>query len=149
MADSPAKWFSHSLYNVIQPLLPQSQGQPVQSPHAIITLICHVALQHVACCGCRKTVVHGSFKSRDAAVDGDLRSACRRRWVFRDKVSGSTREAFFIRCVWETKGRAVIRLAPHLQTTLYTFLDSVGRHKSIQDRRAATAAHHTIDKGNL
>lgn len=54
VADSPAQWFSHSLYNVIQPLLPQSEGQPVQSPHAIITLICHVALQHVACCGCRK-----------------------------------------------------------------------------------------------
>lgn len=69
-------------------------------------------------------------------------------------ASGSTRgEASFHRGrVQTTNGQAAIRLTPHLQTTLYMFpLETAGGSRSKRLCRAdtATAADHTIDKGNV
>lgn len=105
----------------------------------------HMLLPHsfvmfplIAGCGQRKIVSYCCFKAWQSPPEGALQFAYRQWWLFRDMAARNTKKAFFHQVfMWVTRGRPVIRLTLHLQTTPYLFQNTVNRHKSAHDHKEA------------
>lgn len=121
----------------MQPLLPLCERRPVQCPHAITTLICHVVLW--------LTVAGRKLSHTVVAKAGRL------VWKVLCGLSGGEdgfrasriqKERVIVRCVREGETRESYNqtLQPHPETTPYLFLNTAADVKSIHVHKESTAS---------